>query len=245
MIKYLAYSSVGKKRETNGDRAFVNGNVISSGTLAGNSCIEIVAGVCDGVGSTQGGELAAEMVASSFKEYIVPETSALSLNKHLHRVNRDILLKQKSNPEFQNMATTIAGVILYQNRYLLFHLGDTRVYYVNNGKLTLKTKDHTVTNTKVAMESELDNNQEDALTRYIGGKGYNCKPSIQKGIISDNTVSFFICSDGIHKSIQEDGIKEALTCNKEIEEKKEAILKCLLQNGSSDDMSFVIIDYVA
>lgn len=232
MINYLAFSSVGKDRETNGDRVFIDDMVLSYGPIIGNSDKEIIAGICDGVGSTHGGDFAAEIVASSFKENKLYQSSALSISRHLHQINSSILHEQQKNPTFNNMATTVAGVILFHDRYLIYNIGDTRVYYVESGSLELKSKDHI-----------LSKGEKNHLTGYLGGNGLACNPSIRKGIIANDRACFFICSDGVYPYISEEHLKQLLISDKSLEEKKEAVLQVALQNGSPDDISFVIIEY--
>lgn len=246
MVNYLAYTSKGGNHTKNEDRIFVNDDVISEGCLSASRDTDIIAGICDGVGSTKGGSFAAEIVASSFEKWDVSKTSALSISRHIHKINDKILLEQKSNLKMNNMATTLAGVVIYKDRYLIFNLGDTRIYTVSsNGELSLKTRDHILSNSNMCVGTTKDNTSEDALVGYLGGEDFSCSPSICKGVFSEKVSTVFICSDGIYKSIPENKLKNIIANTKPLENKQKAILQLLHQNGFVDDISFVILDYVA
>ena len=241
MINYLAYTSKGNNHSKNEDRIFVNDKVISEGCILGNKYTEIIAGVCDGVGSTKGGDLAAQIVATSFGTWDILETSALTMTRHIHRINKNVLVEQELIPEVKNMATTVTGVVIYKDKFLLFNLGDSRIYFVENGNLTLKTQDHIYNYSNIFSKCS-ETIKEDALTGYIGGNGLACFPTINKGIFIENEVLIFICSDGVYKSLSEKSLGDVLTSTKGIKEKKETILQLLPQNGLVDDISFILIE---
>lgn len=245
MIEYIACSRKGSRREKNEDRVMVNNTVIYEGVITGKDQDELIAVLCDGVGGTSGGEVAAEIVASGFKNYNISTASAYSLMHHIHKLNNTVLNQQKLQIKYRNMASTVAGIVFCNNRYLLFNLGDTRIYDVKSGLLSLKTRDHISGKEDHNYFEPSPESCQDALTCYIGGSGYACNPSIIRGSISEDERYFLLCSDGIYKNITEENLKKALAENNTLEQKKRAILNLSLQNGSTDDMSLVLIKYVA
>lgn len=208
MFEYIASSKKGSGRIKNEDRVMVNDTVVSDGSISGMKENGFIAVVCDGVGGTRGGEMAAEMVASGFVGYEVEKASAYSLNHHLQRLNASVMDAQKHLLGYNSMASTAAGIMFWKNRFLLFNLGDTRIYEAKDESILLKTKDYTMG------EADMEKSQgvrQDALTRYIGGFGRVCKPSIIRGCISGDESCFLVCSDGIHKNIPEDVLRDVLS----------------------------------
>ena len=128
MFEYIASSKKGSGRIKNEDRVMVNDTVVSDGSISGMKENGFIAVVCDGVGGTRGGEMAAEMVASGFVGYEVEKASAYSLNHHLQRLNASVMDAQKHLLGYNSMASTAAGIMFWKNRFLLFNLGDTRIY---------------------------------------------------------------------------------------------------------------------
>lgn len=232
MFKYCAYSGKGTRRNTNEDRLMIDNMVLRTTHYSGESNAQFMVVVCDGVGSTTGGAQAAEIIAKSFENFELNSCSPLVLSRHLHKVNREIVAEQNRSKKAKTMASTAAGLVMKANKYLLFNLGDTRIYKFHDGKLRLVTRDH--------IEPGVDN----CITSYVGGSGYACFPSFRKGQV-ENGCMFLMCSDGVYKSIKDDDLKGILGANTTVEEKERAILKLTLQNGSTDDRSLVLIECVA
>lgn len=236
-VEYVACTAKGSARIRNEDRVMINNEIIAEGILCG--IVEekgVIAVVCDGVGSTDGGAEAAEMIAKSFMGFDTATCSPLTLSRHLHKVNRAVVKEQSNKRDIRSMASTTAGLILASNRFIIFGLGDTRIYKFIDKKLSLITKDHTVSE----RQQFLGFGSDEAITCYIGGGGYVCYPSFRKGFVENDSL-FVICSDGVYKSLENKDIENILCSESSLEQKEKAILNKSLQNGSTDDMSLVLI----
>lgn len=242
MIEYVASSVKGSSREKNEDRIMVNNTVVSEGSISGKNENEFIGVVCDGVGGTDGGDIAAQMVASGFVGFNIKKASVYSLNHCIQNINIAVMNTQKQLPRYSNMTSTVAGIMFWKNRYIIFNIGDTRIYETQKDSFCLKTKDHIVGDGLLEKTQSI---RRDALTRYIGGFGHVCNPNIIRGCVTDNERCFLICSDGIYKRIPEEVLRDILTGGNSLEQKKRAILKFSTQKGSIDDKSLVLIKYVA
>lgn len=242
MFEYVASSVKGNGRDKNEDRIMVNNTVVSDGSISGVKEDDFIAVVCDGVGGRDGGEIAAEMVASGFVGYEVEKASAYSLNHHIQNINTSVINAQKQLPRYKNMASAAAGIMFWKNRFLLFNLGDTRIYEAKDNSILLKTKDHTLGTDRVEASHSI---RRDALTRYIGGFGHACNPSIVRGCVSGDERCFLVCSDGIYKKIPDGVLGDILSDGSSLEDKKRVILNLSTQNGSTDDKSLVLVRYAA
>ena len=241
MIEYFASTEKGSRRVKNEDRIMVNDAVVTEGLVCGSKENGFIGVVCDGVGGMGGGEVAAEMTASGFVGYEVDKASAYSLNHYIQEINESVVNAQKQILSCRNMASTVAGIMFWDNRFLAFNVGDTRIYEVKDNSLLLRTKNHTAGDEQSENHQEYQNN---VLTRYIGGFGHACKPSITRGCVLGTESYFFICSDGVYKKIPEEKIISIFSDGSSLEEKGRAILNYVNQNGSTDDKSLVLIRYV-
>ena len=245
MIEYSAGSVRGRGSYENQDRIMVDDIVIYEGCLDGNAENEFSAVVCDGVGGTRGGAEAAEMVAMGFKDFDVCSASPFSVNKHLKGLNQMIVSEQKTDQNHHRMATTVAGLFLCGNRYMVFNLGDTHIYRVDDDSISLKSVDHTVKADPYRLNVSDGKVNPDALTRYLGGSGLACNPAVSIGHLSEKEIYFVICSDGIYKKVEEESIKEIVLSEKKLGDKRKAIMDLSVQNGSVDDKSIVLVKYIA
>ena len=130
-FEYIAYSEQGRARRKNEDRVMAGNEVISRGCRSGDSESGFLAVVCDGVGGSYGGDVAAEMVAESFIDYSTDGASPILILRHIHKINYAVVSNKNEEKKRAKMATTVAGLVACNNRFLVFNLGDTRVYKIS------------------------------------------------------------------------------------------------------------------
>lgn len=236
MFKFCAYSEKGTGRKTNEDRVMVDRKLMTEKRCCGESKNLFKAIVCDGVGSTKGGALAAKMVAKGFEDYELSACSPLALSRHICGLNRAVAEEQARNEQARDMAATAAGLFMMDDRYLAFNLGDTRIYKYGERTLTLVTRDHTAIRL-----SGFAGQGRSVVTSYIGGNGDACYPSFRRGSAEKGSI-FLLCSDGVYKGISNEELKNILESKYTIAQKERAILKRSIQNGSADDMSLVLVE---
>jgi serine/threonine protein phosphatase PrpC len=102
--------------------------------------------LADGLGGHRGGDIASRLAVdaaiSSFEKN--PSISEEALNTHLVGANRAVLDGQASNAELTHMRTTIVMLIASPGAALWAHAGDSRLYWLRNGKIREQTHDDSV-----------------------------------------------------------------------------------------------------
>jgi serine/threonine protein phosphatase PrpC len=102
--------------------------------------------VADGVSGNVGGREAAEMTIRTVSAdyYATPDTwqPHAALEKVLTAANRWVLSQASANKEMAGMATTLSLLLLKGQRYLMAHVGDTRIYRLRDKVLTQLSEDH-------------------------------------------------------------------------------------------------------
>jgi serine/threonine protein phosphatase PrpC len=106
----------------------------------------IVAALADGVGSTGGGREAAEYSVRGLLAdyYATPDTWAITyaLDRVLHAINRWLLAQSFSQYEAHRLVSTLSAVVLHGDRFVIAHIGDSRIYLLREHKLRQLTVDH-------------------------------------------------------------------------------------------------------
>ena len=233
----------------NKDSVFVNGKTLYHGFKSGTADDGFYAVICDGVGGEIGGEIASRLATESFRRIIPEQTNVLTINKHLYGLNENICRMQKAIPEVKNMSTTVAGLLMNEDYYTVFNVGDTRVYQYSNGNLVKLSKDHTLAQfrydwNEIDSVSEASSEEKSMLTRFIGGNELISKPYVRCGRTNGYGDIVIICSDGVYKTVNENIIKKVLELDIELDKKEQAILLHAKKNGS-DDASLILIERIA
>ena len=231
-------------RSSSDDRALVLGQIVDMDSCGGTDELPAVAAVCDGCGGYAGGGLAAQTVLSTLAQAL-PETLSdpVRLSQVLDAAQQAVLEKQRELPRYAQMCTTVAGCVFCEDRTVIFHAGDSRVYRFDGASLARMTVDHSVVQSlvdagRMTEEESLTSPQRNTISRCIG---IDCPPP--EVYVSHAPIrpgeTFLICSDGFWESMRDPRIKQALTdlgtC--EPTEAAERLAAMALEAGSDDNVS--------
>lgn len=106
----------------------------------------------------------------------------------------------------QKMGTTLTVMLLLQDKYYIAHVGDCRVYEMNQGMRRL-TRDQTYVAREVALghmtqEQAKNDSRRNVLLQCIGA-GRSVEADFISGKIEENTV-YLLCSDGFRHAISKE-----------------------------------------
>lgn len=167
--------------------------------------------VADGLGGHRGGEsasnLAVQAVLASFQAN--PEFSAAALQRHLEAAQQAVLNAQKNDPHLAGMRTTLVVLITDSREALWAHVGDSRLYCFDAGRVALHTKDHSVVQAMVSA-GDLSPKQirhhpdRNRLLRALGNSDGGFRPEIpsQPRTLYRGT-TFLLCTDGFWENVNE------------------------------------------
>ena len=157
--------------------------------------------------------------------------------KRLKEINDAILLTQEDNQS--NIAATIAGIILFENCYLAFNLGDVKILHHVDDSLHLKSKDYNTDNLIFEASHRDIIDGRHTLAGYLGNKCGNF-PSVKRGFLDDES-DIILCSNSIYKTVTDHFLLDIMNRDQTIKEKGRAIIDASHFNDSMDDMSLVLI----
>lgn len=141
---FIAETDIGTTKDTNQDSILVKHGQYSGGEV-------LMALVCDGMGGLSKGELASATVIRAFDKWFDEELPYELEELDLHVISgkwnlmlKDLNVKliEYSRNENITMGTTFTGILFVNNQYVISHVGDTRVYRLDNS-ITQLTNDQT------------------------------------------------------------------------------------------------------
>ena len=123
---------VGRVRDHNEDSLIARGMVFA---------------VADGMGGHAAGEVASHLAIEALETLAEqPPAQTEDLVRVLREANRRILESQAQSPEQRGMGTTIAGLTVVdaggREHWVVFNIGDSRVYRLADNRMSLVTRDH-------------------------------------------------------------------------------------------------------
>lgn len=238
--KYLEISRTGLKRDKNEDAVAVHQT--DEGVL-------II--LCDGLGGNRGGEVASSLsVETVFDSFAQSRQSDIMdrIKESVIAAHRILLSKSEAHQDLKGMATTIE--VLYLNKTYAYwaHVGDSRIYYLRNGKLRQLTKDHSLVQKLVdegflTMREAENHPNKNIIMRAIGDNE-DIEIDLSKLKLNENdSLSFFVCSDGV-TAVMKDIEIEALLKSSKLEDISERLVKIIEDRGAPDNYSFVIAEKI-
>ncbi len=243
-----------------GNKKAVNQDSICIKQIIKNNQKIVMAVICDGMGGLSLGELASATVVQDFNNWLKDKISELTVNVQmnsikeewnqlLHNANNKILKYGRENGI--QLGTTVTALLLFDDgRYLVAHVGDTRLYYINNEMICQITEDQTYVAREIKLghmtkEQAEQDSRRNVLLQCIGAVN-GLQPEFYEGQISADCY-MLLCSDGFRHQYHEEEIVKALSGDM-VQMSKENMHSFLrsatnlcMQRGETDNISSVLI----
>lgn len=246
------YTDVGNVKEVNQDSLSVK--VVNSprGKIA-------FALVCDGMGGLEQGELASKEVVLAFNNWFATQFAQMVRENTLTEESvddqwQDLIeamnsrLSEYADNQGMMMGTTLSVLLIYKGDYFICHVGDSRIYQINQSVNQI-TQDHTLVAREIEMgvltkEEALVDPRRSVLLQCVGASSV-VEPQYEKGTITGET-TFLLASDGFIHMISEEEIyqyfrPEALTDKGKITEICEEATCLVKKRGERDNITVVAV----
>ncbi|MBR6241968.1 MAG: serine/threonine-protein phosphatase [Ruminococcus sp.] len=218
-MRYIAaaQTDIGTVKDTNQDSYCLK----TASSKYGRTALILV---CDGMGGLSKGELASSEVVRTFSEWFENELPnelgewnwkrmAAIVTSKIKLLNKKIIDYGKKY-DIQ-LGTTATGMLVFGTKYMIFHVGDSRLYKFSY-QLQILTEDHTFINRElkkgaITPEQAKTHPKRNALVQCIGVAG-RVDPDITFGSL-ENNVNYLICSDGFRHAVSEKELFDNLSPN--------------------------------
>ncbi|MGV1008633.1 MAG: PP2C family protein-serine/threonine phosphatase [Dermatophilaceae bacterium] len=225
---------VGRVREHNEDAAVADGGVYA---------------VADGMGGHAAGEVASAVTAATLAELADrTEVTADEVRAQLVRANERILARAHEDPRCTGMATTVTGVALVHGpRWLVFNVGDSRVYRYADGSLRQLTVDHSEVALLVAggyltPEEARVHPLRNIVTRCLG----RAMPRVDTwDLAMTEGEVFVVCSDGLTGELQDEEIAHVLRSGGDPQTLAERLVRLAVEHGGHDNVTVAVVQVAA
>lgn len=254
--EFSLHSDVGIKKDTNQDSLCLK----QAQTDKGNILLAIV---CDGMGGLEKGEVASATLIKTFSEWFENELPYLlakdnSFDEIRYRWDRIIKEQNQIIGEYGRenhiaLGTTISALLILEDgKYLIGHVGDSRIYRITNETSEVITLDQTVVANEVrhgrlTPEQAERDPRRNVLLQCIGASKI-VEPDFITGQVNSNEC-YMLCSDGFRHVVTADEIKAAFAPSNNMNEMQmnKNIVKLIELNKAreeTDNISVILIKTV-
>ena len=203
--------------------------------------------VFDGVGGQRAGEVASQTAAETIEEALAqPSTNSPDqlIRRAVQFANRDIFEMAESDPAYKTMATTVALLHINGDRATVAHVGDSRVYRLEEGHFYRETIDHTDLNDDIRAGRVSDAQAADQKDRNVINRALGVEAEVDVEISSiyvRDGARFLLCSDGIYRHLADEEIARVLAQNKDPQRAADELKRLVYERGADDNLTAVVI----
>ncbi len=209
--------------------------------------------VCDGMGGANAGNVASEIAVKTVSEYLynsyrenmtIDELSRLVASA-ISSANVQIYERATKNENLRGMGTTIVVAVVLNNEAVISHVGDSRIYLVNDD-ITQLTKDHSIVQSliesgKITAEDAKVHPRKNVITRALGVEE---TVIIDTDFININTNdTLLLCTDGLTNFVSVETILSVFK-EKDISLVCEKLVELANLGGGGDNITVVTMTAV-
>jgi len=219
----------------------------------GESHLNTIGIVCDGMGGLEHGAEASKMVIDQILADIAAagqvEDPASFFKNELGKLDDLVVQRFGAN----NAGTTLVLAVLSGSRLYWCSAGDSRLYLIRQDEIVQLTRDHNyflllkeqVENQDMTIEEAEQHPQKEALVSFLGMGGIEIFDINNSPFQMVNGDVVLLCSDGLTKSLTADQIRDVIRQNYGQVDQTARLLPVVAfdTGGAKDNTSVVVIQY--
>jgi protein phosphatase len=205
--------------------------------------------VADGMGGHDAGDRASQAVVAALQSLagrvtLTPDDVADAVST-AHSTVRTI-----ADETARGAGSTLTGIVSLPHggraHWLVFNIGDSRVYRLRGSELLQLTVDHSIAQQLVddgtlAREDVATYSGRNVITRAVGADESEADYWLYPVVASDR---FVICSDGLTGEVTDEAIRAVLLSTREVQGAADRLVGQALAHGGRDNVTVVVIEVV-
>ncbi len=236
-MRFGAVTDMGMRRKINEDNYYVN-----------DSDQFPYAVVADGMGGHQAGEIASMMVVDIIENHLRKNLNASldyveageAVRQAFISANSIIFNYAKNHYKIMGMGTTATFAMIYRNKIITAHVGDSRAYKIGEDIIQI-TKDHSyvqelVSRGEISPQMAKKHPKKNYITRAMGAED-TVKVDISIKPYAGETIA--LCSDGLTNFVEDEEIMAYLKNGATLQEGAEKLVELANSRGGSDNITIV------
>jgi serine/threonine protein phosphatase PrpC len=248
-------TDVGQVRDGNED-AFAIGDLDRGALWTGDGALTTDGArgpllvVCDGMGGSEGGEVASDLAAGTvWKEMYAaqattdPEVFARLLRRAVRAANRRVYQQARRQVSLRGMGTTVSAAGFVADRLVIATIGDSRAYVLRSGVFTQVSRDQSLVSALVSagqltMDDARAAQAQSAILQAVGVTE-DVDPSLSMVDLRRGD-RVLLCTDGLYNQLGESAVAAILMSARPPEHLARALVDAARAAGGADNITAVV-----
>lgn len=208
--------------------------------------------VADGMGGHDSGEVASAIVVEQLRTLVTPDaalTTPERVAQALAEAHRRVAELSHSRPHGSGSTVTGVAAVEVDGRpqWLVFNVGDSRVYRSRDGSLVQWTRDHSLVQEWIdsgvmTPEQAAQTDRGNEITRAMGAD--DSAPDFFLAPVV-NAERLLICSDGLHGLVNAEALRASLVMGGTPGTTAAGLIARALDAGGRDNVTVIVLDVVS
>ncbi len=216
--------------------------------------------VCDGMGGHAAGEVAAERAIEFASDYLAERRAVIEsaskspdgfyrvlkiAEEAVQSASQELYQLATSTSQYAGMGTTMTMLVVIEDKAIMAHVGDSRLYLMRQSEVHQLSSDHTLANElfllgELTKEQASTSRYQHVLTRSIGPHEFVHVDTLLFDLIPGDRV--LLCSDGLSNYFADNGQVAAIMSQPEIIQHPETLVEFARQSGGADNITAIVLD---
>lgn len=247
-IEIVSQTNPGMVRSHNEDSVAQEaacGLVVLADGMGGYNAGEVASGIAVSVVATEICQRLQDANPTERDEASGDELGVLLLRDNIRKANASIFQAAQSQPQYAGMGTTIVSGLFYDNRVVVGHVGDSRMYRLRGETLETITRDHSLLQEQIdggmiSLEDARLSKNKNLVTRAVGIDA-EVEPEIHVHDVRVGDI-YLLCSDGLNDMVEDEDIQSTLyAMQSNLPLAAEQLIQMANDNGGRDNVSVILV----
>ena len=221
---------------------------------------ERLAIVADGMGGHASGEVASRMAVETIVEYFKATGEELTLTwpfkvdrgsrsdvtrltTAIKLANLKIHEQAQRDPQCKGMGTTVVSALFLDDRIVIGHVGDSRVYRVRENEIDQLTEDHSLINDYIKMKRMTPEEAAAWPHKNVIVRALGMKETVQVDIHTEAPHvgdCYILCSDGLSGMVTDERMRDVVLHEHDLDRAADRLIELANANGGIDNITVVL-----
>jgi serine/threonine protein phosphatase PrpC len=250
-LRIVERTDVGQVRDHNEDFIFADAargialladgmGGMNAGEVASSMSVHVV--VDELVGFVDG---ASTLQSADIEEDEQPSSEIGFMQATVEKANSAVFHVSQTQPQCRGMGTTIVATLFQDDKVVVGHIGDSRLYRFCNGELDQITKDHSFVQELIdkglyTKEEARSSSQKNVVTRAVG-----IAPTVEVEVNVHDVLPddlYLLCSDGLTDLVPDKDIRRSIDLfGNDLAGMADHLVEIANASGGKDNISIILI----
>lgn len=213
--------------------------------------------VADGMGGHAGGEQASALAIETVETFIINSVKWFfqlegsegkqveeEFQSAVTQADERMFAESAVHPELDGMGTTLTMAYSLNGDLFVVHVGDSRCYFLREGRLQRVTRDHTfveemLRHGMLAPDDALHHRLRHVITNAIGGRAPGVQVEVHKLRLQPGDV-LLLCSDGLTDQLSDEQIAAFLQGAGDPDQCCQRLIDAANESGGKDNITAIV-----